>query len=151
MFRVGNRWALSKWKEYMDCKNHAGVAAINRCAGCAEPFCGNCLVNLQGQPYCGACKAMAVSATPLAYEAATIPCKEANEALTYAIIGIFCFGIILEPIALVKASKAKKMMALNPRLSGSGKVTAAYVIAIIGLVLWVLGMVARFAELANHR
>lgn len=82
-------------------------------------------------------------------EAATIPCKEANEALTYAIIGIFCFGIILEPIALVKASKAKKMMALNPRLSGSGKVTAAYVIAIVGLVLWVLSIIYRVSQIAN--
>ena len=132
----------------MDCKNHAGVMAINRCAGCAEPFCGNCLVDVMGQQYCASCKTMAVSNAPMV-EAATIPCKEANEALTYAIIGIFCFGIILEPIALVKASKAKKMMALNPRLSGSGKVTAAYVIAIVGLVLWVLSIIYRVSQIAN--
>ena len=134
----------------MDCKNHPGVAALNRCAGCAEPFCGNCLVNVQGQWYCGACKTMAVSGAPMV-EAATIPCKEANEALTYAIIGIFCFGIILEPIALVKASKAKKMMALNPRLSGSGKVTATYIIASIVLILWVVGLIARVSAIQNMR
>jgi hypothetical protein len=92
---------------------------------------------------------MALTGAPMV-EAATIPCKEADEALKYAIIGIFCFGIILEPMALMKASKAKKMMALNPRLSGSGKVTAAFVIASIGLVIWVLGMVARIAAIANH-
>jgi hypothetical protein len=132
----------------MDCKNHAGVAAVGRCTGCAEPFCGNCLVDIQGRSYCGSCKTMALSGAPM-IEAATIPCKEADEALKYAIIGIFCFGIILEPMALVKASKARKMMALNPRLSGSGKVTAAYIIASIGLVLWVLGLIARVAAIGS--
>jgi len=130
----------------MDCKNHPGVAAVNRCAGCAEPFCGNCLVDVMGKPYCAACKFMAVAGAPMV-EGATMPCKEANEALTYAIVGIFCFGIILEPIALVKASKAKKMIEMNPRLTGSGKVTATYIIAIIALVLWVIGVVARVSQM----
>jgi hypothetical protein len=133
----------------MDCKNHPGTPALARCAGCAEPFCGNCLVDVGGQKYCGSCKVMAMQGAPMV-EAATIPCKEANEALTYAIVGLFCFGIILEPIALVKANKAKKMMQLNPRLCGSGKVTAAYVIAICGLVLWVLGLIMRVSQIANH-
>ncbi len=133
----------------MDCKNHPGVVAVNRCEGCAEPFCGNCLVNVLGKWYCGSCKTMAVAGAPMV-EGATIPCKEADEALKYAIIGIFCFGIILEPIALVKASKAKKMMALNPRLSGSGKVTATYIIASIALVLWILGMIVKISATAQR-
>ena len=132
----------------MDCKNHPGVAAVNRCAGCAEPFCNNCLVDIGGKPYCGSCKTMAVSGAPMV-EAATIPCKEANEALTYAIVGLFCFGIILEPIALFKASKAKKMLDLNPRLTGSGKVTAAYIIAVVGLLAWVVGMAVRFSQIGH--
>lgn len=78
-----------------------------------------------------------------------MPCKEAGTALTYAIIGIFCFGIILEPIAISKALKAKKIMELNPRLTGSGKANAALVIAIVGLVLWVIGMIARFSQIGN--
>lgn len=130
----------------MQCKNHPNVAAVDRCAGCAQPFCGNCLVDIHGQKYCGSCKVMAVQGAPI-IEAATIPCKEAGEALTYAIVGLFCFGIILEPIAISKALKAKKMLAANPRLTGSGKATAALIISIVGLVLWVLGMVARFSQL----
>ena len=78
-----------------------------------------------------------------------MPCKLANEALIYAIVGLFCCGIILEPVAIVKATQAKSMMAKNPRLTGSGKATAAMAIAIIGLVLWVLGMIARFAQLGQ--
>ena len=65
--------------------------------------------------------------------------------MTYSIIGLFCFGIVVEPIALSKAFKARKMMAMNPRLSGSGKATAAIIIAFVGLALWVLGLVARVA------
>ena len=133
----------------MQCKNHPEVTAIDRCAGCAEPFCGDCLVEMHGQKYCGSCKVMALKGQPMVVEEATIPCKEANEALIYSIVGIFCFGIILEPVALMKASKARKMIALNPRLQGSGKVTAATIIASIALVLWILGMIARIAALGR--
>jgi len=129
----------------MQCKNHSTVPAVDRCTGCAESFCADCLVEIQGQKYCSTCKVMAMKGTPVVAETATIPCKEANEALTYAIVGIFCLGIVLEPIALVKASKAKRMMEMNPQLTGSGKVLAARIIASIALVLWVLGMLARFS------
>jgi FHA domain-containing protein len=100
------------WTASKRCKNHPDVEAVDRCAGCAEAFCPNCLVEIHGQKYCGACKVMAIKGQPVAEEA-TIPCKEAGEALKYAIIGIFCFGIILEPIAISKALKAKKMIDLR--------------------------------------
>ena len=29
------------------CPNHPGVAATGRCAGCAEEFCSNCLVDVR--------------------------------------------------------------------------------------------------------
>ena len=133
----------------MQCKNHPEVPAADRCAGCAESFCNDCLVELQGQKYCASCKSLALrGATPIVEEA-TIPCKEAKDALTYSIVGIFCFGIILEPIAISKALKAKKMIAMNPRLTGSGKATAALIIGIVALVLWVLGMIARFAAIGQ--
>jgi hypothetical protein len=70
---------------------------------------------------------------------------EAGEALTYAIIGLFCFGIILEPLAISKALKAKKMIELNPNLYGAGKAQAALIIACIGLGLWVLGIITQIA------
>lgn len=132
----------------MECKNHPAAPAVDRCAGCAESFCGDCLVEIHGQNYCGSCKVMAVRGQPLVEEA-TLPCKEAGEALTYAIVGLFCVGIILEPIALVKASKARKMMDMNPRLTGSGKATAATIIACVGLGLWILGIISRVIA-ASH-
>lgn len=89
---------------------------------------------------------MAVGRGPMVEEA-TMPCKEAGEALTYAIIGIFCFGIILEPIAIYKALKAKKMIAANPRLTGSGKATAALIIAVVALGLWVISVFVQIAQI----
>lgn len=131
----------------MQCKNHPAIAAVDRCAGCAEPFCGDCLVEIQSQKYCAACKAMTVKGPPPPpADEATIPCKEATEALTYSIISILICAPILGPIALSKASKAKKMIEMNPRLSGSGKVTAAQIIATVALVLWVLGIVVRVSS-----
>jgi hypothetical protein len=109
-------------------------------------LCANCLVTVNGQQYCGSCKSMALQGAPIP-EVATMPCKEAGEALLYSIFGLFCFGIILEPIAISKALKAKKMLAMNPALTGSGKATAALIIGIIGLVFWVLGMIAKFSNI----
>ena len=47
----------------------------------------------------------------------------------------------------MKALKAKKMIAMNPRLTGSGKATAALIIACVGLLLWVLGIIVRIAAI----
>lgn len=127
----------------MECRNHPAAVVADRCAACMEPFCGNCLVSLRGRRYCGSCKVSALGGAMPVIEQATQPCEEANEALKYAIIGIFCFGIILEPIAISKALKAKKLIAANPNLTGEGKATAALIIGVIGLVLWILGVVAR--------
>jgi hypothetical protein len=130
----------------MECRNHAAAPATDRCAGCMEPFCPNCLVTVKGRSYCASCKVMAVREGAVVFDQLSEECKEANEALKYAIIGIFCLGIILEPIAISKALAAKKMMAANPNLTGSGKATAALVIGIIGLVLWLVGVIARVSH-----
>lgn len=93
---------------------------------------------------------MALRGGPPVVEEATIPCKEAKDALIYSIVGIFCFGIILEPFAISKALKAKKMIGMNPRLTGSGKATAALIIGIVALLLWVLGMIARISAIGQR-
>ena len=124
------------------CKNHPGVQATDRCVGCAETFCPNCLIALGGQMYCGSCKVLAVSGRPVV-EQATIPCALADDALKYALLGIICFGIILGPMAIFKALKAKKEIAGDPTLTGEGKANAALIIGSVVLVLWVLGLFVR--------
>lgn len=127
----------------MNCHNHSETAAAGTCTGCAEAFCANCLVTIQGARYCAACKTMAVqaNAAPVVLE-----CREAGEALKYAIFGVFCFGIVLEPIAISKALNARRMIDTDPTLGGRGKATAALVIAVVALALWVLGMFSRLSR-----
>jgi hypothetical protein len=131
----------------MQCHNHPDIEAQDRCVGCMEPFCANCLVTLYGQKYCASCKVMAIGNRMPVVEHATRPCPEADDALKFAIIGIFCFGIILEPMAISKALKARKLIEANPALTGSGKTTAALIIAAFGLLLWITGILSRVSSL----
>jgi hypothetical protein len=126
----------------MDCHTHPGVAATGACTGCAEPFCPQCLVDIRGVRYCGSCKGMAIPAT--AAVPVRRPCVEANEALKYALLGIVCFGIILEPLAISKALKARAQIRANPALSGEGKATAALIISGVILLLWAASFFAKF-------
>ena len=120
----------------MECKNHKGVQTAGRCTECMEAFCANCLIVIQDEKYCRSCDLMMIQ------EKVTLRCKEASDALKIAIIGLIFIGIVLEPIAISKALKAKKIIKNNPRLTGSGKATAALIISIIYLLLLILFILA---------
>ena len=104
------------------------------------------LLGLSAEDHLAACNEHNVDSPSVRQEKAAQPVRSsggkstADQALWLAIIGIFCLGIILEPIAIAKALIAK-----NPGMGGEGRATAALVIAIIVLGLWVLGLIARFA------
>ena len=128
----------------MDCKNHLGVSALDRCTACAEPFCSNCLVEIHGQRYCGSCKVVAVKRKTAPLD--DVPgkmCSESKESLGFAIAGLFICAIIFGIVALSKAGTAKSRINADPSLDGRGVATAAQVIAVGGLLFWVLGMVTR--------
>jgi hypothetical protein len=79
-------------------------------------------------------------------EALPMECPQANTALKYALVGLFCFGIVLGPLAIKNALDAKKLIALRPGMTGDGKATAALVIGIIDVALFFIGMFARLAN-----
>jgi hypothetical protein len=78
-----------------------------------------------------------------------IDCPLASEALKYAIVGIFCCGIVLGPLAIKKGLDAKRMIAMNPGMSGDGKATAAIVIGAIEIVLTIVSILMRLST-ASH-
>lgn len=125
----------------MDCQNHAGIVAAGSCTGCAEPFCSHCLVFLKGSPYCAACKTMALP--PGAMAIAAKPCPQASEALRYAVVSFFCFGVVLGPVAISKALDARKRITEDPTLLGRGRANAAIFLGVAALGLWILGMMQR--------
>jgi pSer/pThr/pTyr-binding forkhead associated (FHA) protein len=65
--------------------------------------------------------------------------KTANSALISAIVGLFICGIILEPVAISQARKARKTLRSGD--PGYGKAVAAEIIGWTGLVLWVVGLI----------
>jgi hypothetical protein len=109
------------------------AAGENFCATCGDIVSGYCFrcTNLYPQPaYTGAKK--------------TLP--EANHALTYAIIGFFCLGFVLGPVAIVKGTSAKKLIAADPRWGGEGIATAAQIIGVIETLLSVLYIISIFTS-----
>ena len=133
----------------MKCGNHPEEAAVDRCAGCAESFCRKCLVPLGGQSYCGSCKVLPVKNMPIP-EDLTRPCPEAAESLKMALIGGLLFFFILGPIlgiiAITKGATARKMIADNPLLTGSGVATAGM---IIGSAVTIIGALTFIAAKSN--
>ena len=140
--------------EVVACQTHPTVAAVDRCAGCAEPFCANCLVELYGAHYCGSCKVMALKGQPLP-EIGTVSCKEATTALVMAIISLFVLfcpivGAILAGSSLAQAHKAAQLFNIDPRLTGKERVRAARIIGIIALILAVIVFIIDKVLLINQ-
>ncbi len=66
--------------------------------------------------------------------------------MIYSIIGIFCFGIILGPIAISKASKALNTIKSDPGYTGKGKATAGLIIGIFDVVFWLLALIINLSR-----
>jgi hypothetical protein len=73
--------------------------------------------------------------------------KEAKDALTYSLVGIFCFGFILGPIAIAKGFKALKIIKSEPGCPGKGKAQAGIIIGVLEILLYVAGFIARMNAL----
>ena len=124
----------------MQCRIHALAKTEERCAGCAEPFCQTCLVEVVGRKYCGACKVTAVKAPPSLIGEGEASCEAATKALTYSIIGIF-FGLAFGPLAIFKAIEARKQLAEDYRFYGLAKANVALLLGIAVSALWVIALV----------
>ena len=68
-------------------------------------------------------------------EVSTSATRDARNALIGAIVGIFVFGIVLEPAVIYLARKAKK--SLSPDDQGYNDAKTAETIAWVVLVLWI--------------
>ena len=66
--------------------------------------------------------------------------------LVLGIVGIFCFGIILGPIAAIMGKNALEEIDANPgAYTNRGQVLAGMVLGIVAIVLWVVGLIIRIA------
>lgn len=108
---------------------------VSRPLAPGEMVCPTCGDVVSGS-FCFRCRNL--SAVDYTGPKETLP--EAKEALKLAIIGIFCFGIVLGPMAIVKATSAKKTIAQDPRYEGEGVATAAQIIGGIVTLLYVVNI-----------
>lgn len=126
------------------CHNHPETPATDLCAGCAESFCRNCLVKMNGRTYCASCKVLALEGRELVVEGLMSPCKDATQAFWLGWASLVCFGIFMGPFAISKAVGAKQQISENPQLTGWGKANAAILLGVIGILATLLGAVSRF-------
>lgn len=96
------------------------------------PTCGDIITNA----YCFRCRNQSLND----YTGPKQTLPEAKDALKLAIIGIFCFGFILGPLAIVKGTSAKKKLSMDPRYEGEGMATAAQIIGGIVCLLYIVNL-----------
>lgn len=133
--------APSSWP---GCMTHPLAPAEGPCAGCARPYCANCLVEIMGRRLCAECKARVVGSVeqrkpqhPYALWAVLVP-----------LIGYFtvCLVPVLCPIGIYLGHRVVREVDEDPRLSGrsaglAGMVLGAALLAnflLAGLAVLVL-------------
>lgn len=123
-----------------------GVAAKpTRPLSPGEMVCPTCGDIVSGG-YCFRCRNLSATGE---YTGPKETLPEAKEALKYAIIGIFCFGIVLGPMAIVKGTSAKKAIAMDPRYEGEGMATAAQIIGGLVTLLYFVNIILLIAGAAS--
>jgi hypothetical protein len=126
------------------CVNHPAIETERACAACRQPFCPDCLVEMSGQPLCGACKNLSVRDLQ---RRAVVGDKPAHDAFMYSLLGICILGPIIQPIALYKGIKALEQYRENPSLPNRWKAVTAIVISSVMIAFYVIyfGAIAFFA------
>ena len=76
---------------------------------------------------------------------AAVAASEAKNALIFAILGIFCFGFIFGFLAYRKANEALEIIQIyDVAHEKRGMATAAKVLGIVDICLWIVGLILRF-------
>ncbi|HEX3476646.1 MAG TPA: RING finger protein [Kofleriaceae bacterium] len=107
------------------------------------PRCG--LTISIGTPLCPACRA--ITSPDGLYHGPKTNAPGAVKSLVVGLIGLVVCGIILGPIAISSASKAREAMANDPSLGGEGLATAGKILGVIDIVGFLIAILIRVSSI----
>jgi len=108
------------------------------CTGCG-------LVLAIGVPLCPACRA--ITSPDGIYRGPRINAPGAVASLVLGIVGLFACQIILGPLAIWQASKARYAMTSDPSLGGEGLATAGKILGVLDLVVFALAVLYNLSQM----
>lgn len=124
----------------------APVVPVAPAVGPGLMICPRCSVAIAlGTQICPACRA--ITSPDGIYHGLKANAPGAVKSLVLGIIGLFVCGVILGPIAISEANKAKQGMAADPSLGGEGLATAGKVLGILALIVWGIGLIYRVGHI----
>ena len=83
----------------MICSNHVDVSeGVRPCARCLRPFCTDCLVTIQGQPFCATCKSEKLLDIQSGSDPATLRFATLSRRLAAQWVDGFIFTLPLIPL-----------------------------------------------------
>ena len=80
------------------------------------------------------------------YGEGLVPSEAAGKALTYSIVGLFCFGMVFGPMAIAKALEARKEIQEDPSMAGLGKANVGLLLGLTDVISWVLYLIEKFKD-----
>jgi hypothetical protein len=108
--------------------------------------CPRCKVAIAvGTAICPACRA--ITSPDGIYHGLKTNAPGAVKSLVFGIIGLLVCGVVLGPLAISEANKAKQAMAVDPTLGGEGMATAGKVLGILALIGWAIALFYRMSHI----
>lgn len=114
------------------CTTHPEVDAERACDVCQYPFCGACLVEIQGRRTCAYCKGGVLADLQNKGQEHVI----ANEALIWALLSPLC-GLIFGVLGLNRSIQALRMIDAGDRSGSRSRALAALFLSGFSLLAWV--------------
>jgi hypothetical protein len=112
-------------------------------------MCPNCRAQIPaGSLVCSYCRA--ITSPDGIYHGPKVNAPGAVSSLVFGILGLLICGVIFGALAISNSNKAKRAMASDPTLGGSGLATAGLVLGIIDLIGWAIILFVRLGSM-GHR
>ena len=96
------------------CLNHIDVMeGLSKCARCGKTFCGDCVVELKGCFFCGACKSEQVKDIQSGVDATQLPLASVGSRFAAQFIDGIVMRVVTIPLNFIFTPRDRKSTRLN--------------------------------------